>query len=308
MPIPQADQPFTVVNVTGTPYTFLRQADRKNFFAFLQDEWRFARDWSFTAGARFDNYSDFGNTVNPRMALVWETRYDLTTKLLYGSAFRPPSFTEMYVINNPVSLGNPKLSPETIDTVELAFDYRPLDKLRVGLNIFNYWMQDIIRFVPDVGLPSSTAQNTGNQSGYGTELEVEWKAGDNLKLLGNYAFQKSTDDTFNHDAGYAPHHQVYLRADWEFLPDWKFTPQVKWVIDRGRSETDNRAPVADYAWVDLTLRRQRLAEHWEVAFSVRNLFDVNARDPSLAGKTQASIPYDLPLANRSVFGEIRFNF
>lgn len=140
-------------------------------------------------------------TVNPRMALVWETFYNLTSKLMYGTAFRAPSFSEMYAINNPVTLGNPKLRPETMDTVELAFDYRPRYDLRLGWNIFNYWWKDLIRYVPDANGGSSTAQNTGSQAGYGTELEAEWKATDTLKLIGNYAFQKSRDQTLNHDAG-----------------------------------------------------------------------------------------------------------
>ncbi len=299
---------FSLVDVTGTSASFIRTADRKNFFAFFQDEWKFAKDWAFTAGIRYDNYSDFGNTFNPRMALVWETRYNLTTKLLYGSAFRPPSFAEMYIVNNPVIQGNPSLMPETMDTVELAFDYRPIDKLRLGLNIFNYWWQDIIRYVPDVGRPSSTAQNTGTQTGYGTEFESEWSASDTLKLVGNYAFQKPTDTLLNHDAGNSPHHMLYLRINWEFMPHWQITPQAKWIIDRSRVAGDSRPAIADYTWVDLTLRRKQLAEHWEVAFSVRNLLNANARDPSSFGNTSASIPNDLPLAGRSVFGEVRLNF
>ncbi len=299
---------FSLVDVSGTSQNFIRPADRKNFFAFLQDEWKFAKDWAFTIGARYDNYSDFGNTINPRTALVWETRYDLTTKLMYGSAFRAPSFSEMYGINNPVSLGNPSLKPETMDTIELAFDYRPQDKLRLGLNVFNYWWKDIIRFVPDIGAPSATARNTGLQTGYGTEVEAEWQAADTLKLLGNYAFQKPRDTTLNHDAGNSPHHMVYLRATWEFVPHWQLTPQAKWVIDRSRIAGDSRPAVDDYAWVDLTLRRKQLAKHWEAAFSVRNLLDAGARDPSLFGRTSASIPNDLPLAGRSFFGEVRFNF
>ncbi len=299
---------FSLVDVTGTSMNFIQPTDRKNFFAFLQDEWKLAKDWAFTVGARYDNYSDFGNTINPRTALVWETRYNLTTKLMYGSAFRAPSFSEMYTINNPAALGNPSLKPETMDTVELAFDYRPRDKLRLGLNIFNYWWKNIIRFVPDVGAPSSTARNTGLQTGYGTELEAEWQAADTLKLLGNYAYQKPRDTTLNHDAGYSPHHMAYLRANWEFMPHWQFTPQAKWIIDRSRVAGDTRPAVTDYTWVDLTLRRKQLAEHWEVAFSVRNLLDANARDPSLFGRTSASIPNDLPLAGRSFFGEVRLNF
>ncbi len=304
---PSPDHDFSIIDVTGTPYIPIQPVDRKNFFAFFQDEWKFVKDWALTAGVRYDNYSDFGNTLNPRTALVWETRYDLTTKLMYGSAFRAPSFQELYSINNPVNRGNPSLKPETMNTLELAFDYRPIDKLRLGLNLFNYWWKDIIRFIPDVGAPTVTAQNTGLQTGYGTELEAEWQAFDTLKLLGNYAYQKPRDTTLNHDAGNSPNHMVYLRANWEFMPHWQLTPQVKWIMDRNRIAGDTRLPVADYTWVDMTLRRKQLAEHWEVAFSVRNLFDVNAREPSLAGRP-AAIPNDLPLAGRNFYGEVRFNF
>lgn len=306
-PVPFSGNPG-LVSSTGTSEIYIGNHNRKNGYFYLQDEWKFAKDWAFTGGMRYDNYSDFGDTVNPRMALVWETFYNLTSKVMYGTAFRAPSFSEMYAINNPVTLGNPKLKPETMDTVELAFDYRPSYDLRLGWNIFNYWWKDLIRYVPDANGGSSTAQNTGSQAGYGTELEAEWKAADSLKLIGNYAWQKSRDTALKHNAGQSPQHQVYLRANWEFLPNWQFTPQAKWIIDRSRVSGDNRGRISDYTWVDLTLRRQRLAEHWEVAFSVRNLFDVNAREPSLAGQPMAAIPNDLPLAGRNFFGEVRVNF
>ncbi|NJD07628.1 MAG: TonB-dependent receptor [Methylococcaceae bacterium] len=311
-PVSGAPIPFMpgvpLVNVSGTSSTFLPTSDRKVGYFFVQDEWAFAKDWALTAGMRYDRYSDFGETVNPRAALVWETRYDLTTKLMYGSAFRAPSFGELYILNNPATLGNPNLKPETLDSIELAFDYRPTDRLRLGLNVFNYWWKDIIRYVPNTDSPSSSARNTGSQTCYGVELEAEWKALDSLRLIGNYSYQNSIDETLDHDAGYAPHHQVYLRAQWEFLPDWQFVPQAKWIIGRERSAGDNRPAIDDYAWVDLTLRRRNLLDHVAVAFSVRNLFDEDAREPSLAGVPAAAIPNDLPLAGRSCFGERRLRF
>ncbi|MBD9363609.1 TonB-dependent receptor plug domain-containing protein [Methylomonas fluvii] len=296
-----------LTDVSGTSATFIPEVDRKVAYLFLQDQWNFANDWSLTAGARYDRYSDFGNTFNPRAALIWEARYDLTAKLMYGSAFRAPSFQEMYIINNPAQLGNAALRPETMENVELGFDYRPTDSLRLGLNFFNFWWKDIIRFVPDANATTSTAQNTGVQQGYGTELEAEWQAADTLKIIGNYAYQRSRDQALDRDSGYAPHHQVYLRLNWEFLPDWQLSPQAKWIVGRDRSFGDTRKPVADYTWVDVTLRRQNLAKHLEVAFSVRNLFDVSAREPSLAGNP-AAIPNDLPLASRSFYGEISLHF
>lgn len=295
-------------NVTDTSELFLTPGNRKNAFLFLQDEWHFAKDWGLTTGVRYDYYSDFGSTVNPRLALVWETRHDLTTKLLYGRAFRAPSWAETRNINNPVSLGNPNLRPETINTVELAFDYRPIDKLRLGLNVFNYWWSDIIRFVPDSGSTTITAQNSGQQTGHGLELEADWRIAEGLTVLGNYSYQHSIDETTHHDAGYAPHHKVYLRGDWEFLPNWHLNPQIDWIIDRQRPAGDSRPNVPDYVWADLTIRRKYLLDRWEAAFSVRNLFDSDAREPSPSGTRQALIPNDLPLPGRYFYGEIRFNF
>ena len=109
---------------TNTEGIFMSDQNRTVLYASLQDEWNFAKNWEFTAGVRYDHYSDFGDTVNPRIALVWETRYDLTSKLMYGRAFRPPSFAESYLKNNPILFGNQDLEPETIDTYELAFDYQ----------------------------------------------------------------------------------------------------------------------------------------------------------------------------------------
>jgi outer membrane receptor for ferrienterochelin and colicins len=64
-------------------------------YGYLQDEWSFARDWILTGGIRYDHYSDFGGTTNPRLALVWEASQNVTGKLMYGTALRSPSFVEL---------------------------------------------------------------------------------------------------------------------------------------------------------------------------------------------------------------------
>jgi len=297
-----------LVDVSDTPYVFLREGDRDNFHVFIQDVWGFATDWELTAGVRYDDYSDFGDTVNPRLALVWSARHNLTAKLLYGEAFRAPAFAETRQINNPVNLGNPNLDPEEIKTVELAFDYRPSDDLRVGLNLFHYRWDDIILFVPDSGGSSRTAQNAGKQTGHGLELEGEWSVNRYIRLQGNYAYQNSKDEDTNQDTGNTPKHQLYLRADWEFLPNWHLNSQLIGVFARDRVEGDDRSDIDDYSIVDLTLRRRMIKDQWEIAFAVRNLFDSDASEPSPAGIPTASIPDDLPLSERSYFVEARFDF
>lgn len=280
---------------------FIQPHDRDIHYFFLQDEWSVAPDWTLTGGIRYDHYSDFGDTTNPRLALVWQTRYNLTSKLLYGRAFRAPAFNEFYNINNPVALGNPDLEPEKIDTYEIAFDYQHSDWLNTKLNLFRFRMTDIIRFVPDP-LPATTvtAQNKGERHGHGLELEASLRLTTSVNVYGNYAYQNSTEEDTDSDVANAPQHQIYVRGDWNLASEWRASGQVNWVADRERDVTDSRPKIDDYTTVDLTLRYQPMNRPWALALSARNLFDADAREPSPA---PGSIPNDLPLAERNVYIE-----
>lgn len=285
-----------VVDVTETA-PFIRPHARNVSYLFLQDEWNFSPDWNLTAGVRYDRYSDFGSTVNPRLALVWQADYNLTIKALAGRAFRPPSFAEQFNINNPFALGNPTLEPETISTYELAFNYQPTGTLQTNLSFFRYKMADILRFVADPAPATTrTAQNSGTQTGYGLEWEVKWDATKNLRISGNYAFQRSTDKLTGQDAGNAPHHHIYARADWRFHPQWTLDTQVNWIADRKRVAGDTRPPVDDYATVDFVLRGKKLWKDWDASLILRNAFDADAREPS---PSPGLIPDDLPLPGRA---------
>ncbi|MFZ5524164.1 MAG: TonB-dependent receptor plug domain-containing protein [Pseudomonadota bacterium] len=306
VPIPGGFLPVplgSVVDVTDTA-PFMRPHSRRVNYVYAQDEWAFTQDWYLTAGVRHDHYSDFGDTTNPRVALVWETAYNLTSKVLYGRAFRPPSFSELYAINNPVGLGNPNLKPETNESVELAFAWQVASTLQANLNLFRYQMKDILRFKPNPD-GSVTAQNSGRQHGQGFEIEIVWDAGTNLRLSGNYAQQHSIDETTNQDAGNAPRQHVYVRADWHLMPRWNLDTQLNYVADRKREPGDTRPPVADYHTVDLTLRNQKRSDDWDFAFKVLNLFNADAREPS---PSPGLIPNDLPLAPREWRIELRYQF
>lgn len=298
--------PGGLINSSNIPnLVFLQPGSRSNQYAFAQDEWRFAPDWDLTAGVRWDNYSDFGSTVNPRAALVWKSAYNLTTKLLYGRAFRAPSFAELKNINNPVALGNPDLDPETIDTVELAFDYRPMPDVATTLNIFRYELSDIIRFVPD-GSGVFTAQNTGDQNGYGLEWEVNWKLSSKFNVIANYALQRSTDEDTNSDVANAPQNQIYVRGDWQFRQNWWLNTQVNWVADREREAGDPRDDIDDYTWVDLSLRHSLKKLPIDFALTINNLLDEDAREPSLNGVPAPAILNDLPLPGIHGFFSVEY--
>jgi len=296
----------SVVDVSDTA-PFMRPHARTKQNLYVQDEWRLATDVPLTAGWSMDHESASGGPTNPRLALVWEAAYNVTTKLLYGSAFRAPSMAELYAINNPVVTGNPALQPEKMRSVEAAVSWQPVQPLQLGFNVFHQEMNNIIRLVNGV------YQNAGEQTGSGLEFEVGWDACKDLRLSGNYSFQRSIDQSTGQDAGNAPRHHVYLRANWRVLPGWALDPQVNRVSSRARVAGDTRGSLSGYTTVDLTLRTDRSSKGWGVAVSVRNLFDADAREPTPYDRAPPaqnfiSLPDDFPLAGRSFYIQASHQF
>lgn len=291
-------QPATfgiLTDVSNTDAVTMSDALRRLWYLSLQDEWQLAPDWELTAGVRFDEYSDFGGTLNPRLALVWATRYNLTSKLLYGRAFRAPTLAELS--NKTIVVGNSELDPETIDTFELAFDYRPTFDWQLNLSIFFYQAKDLITFANRVA-------TTNDQNGYGFELEAKWDVNDKLDLGGNFALQHSEDVDTEERIANVPSYQQTLFADWKFLPNWNLHPQINWVGGYKREETDTRPELDDYLIVDLTVSRKQIAEHWDFTLAARNLFDEDAKEPS----DGVNLLEDFPLEGRSLWAELSYRF
>lgn len=291
-----------LTNVSRTSFKFLPNTHRSVWSVVAQDEWQLANDWQLTTGVRYDDYSDFGSTVNPRAALIWAINNQLTSKFLYGRAFRAPNFSELGNQNNPVQLGNKTLNPEHISTYEWAFDYRPLQTLRVAANFYYYQIEDLIMLVPDAGKLSSTFQNSGNQDGFGSELEWNWQVLENWNLLGNYAWQDARNNETNSRITGVPEHHIYAATIWRFLPQWQLQPQLNWISGRTNALGDYRK-LPDYATVDLTFRGKKLFKQVNLTASLRNAFDASPHEPAIP-----NLPENLPMPGRSFYFEASIDF
>lgn len=311
LPIPPGSPP---IDVSDSPAAYIPELDRANQSLYLQDIWTISGNWELTAGVRYDKYSDFGSTLNPRAALVWQETPSLTGKLLYGKAFRAPSFVELHIQNNPVIQGNPDLKPETVATWELAFDFMAAKNLHFGLNLFSYKLKDKIVSAPnpypnlDDDAPPLLYQNAGGQNGHGFEFETRWKPTLTTSLLFNYALQRSKNTLVNKDTHDAPRQQAYLRADWLFTPNWFLDTRINRVTGRKRRFDDPRQPIAGYTTVDLSVRYKPGNRPWSFAAGIYNLFDRDIYEPSEGPDSSGivNIPYDLPLAGRNFFAELRY--
>lgn len=295
-----------MVDASDTPQVFQPEAQRSNRYVFLQDEWRFARAWELTAGLRHDQYSDFGGTTNPRLALVWSTTSTLTTKLIYGEAFRAPSFAELYVTNVGV-LGNPDLRPEKLRNTELAFSWRPRPDFSWDVNVFRYRIRDFIQAAPDAALGGAIrSQNVGRLEGKGLETELRYQLPVPVQLLANFSTARLRNEDSGQDRGQLPRQAALLRATWDAAERWQLVAQL---LHAGKAERevdstppDPRPDLNGYDTVDLTVRT-RLSPQCDLAVIASNLFDADVREASngpAPPQSNARIPGDLPQPGRSL--------
>lgn len=293
-----------LTDVTGTSGIYIPNKSRSLAYMSLQDEWGFAPNWELTGGVRYDNYSDFGETVNPRLALVWATSYNLTTKMLYGKAFRAPSFGELYYINNPSAAGDPNIHPETMDMYELAFDYRPTLDLSSVINTYKYRVDGLIDLI------SGQAKNTYNIGGYGLEADIAYKMSKNIKLLTNYAWQHSENTDTNEAMANVPKQQASAGLRYQTTQSCAINTKAKWVSGRKRSQNDSRQNIADYTTVDFIFGCVRPKNQLGVTIALRNAFNQDAREPAPYNPNLGAsiIPHDYPLEGRNAYIEMSYKF
>jgi len=293
-----------LVDVSDTADVWLPERDRSVVYAAVQDEWQLAKRWQLTSGLRYDHYSDFGDTINPRLALVWATTDNWTSRLLYGRAFRAPSFEELYVTSNPVGLGDPDLNPEIIDTVELAFSWRDDRERNAGINLFYFDIDDYIERVPNGVAGQNQSANDGARRGQGVEVEGGMPLFTGLRFSANYAWVYVEDKRSGDDVGEAPGQQAYLALDWQFASFWQLGTQLNWFGRIERTAGDNRDPIDSAAVLDMTLRRIKLFNRAELAVRLRNVLDQNYVAPSPG--PAATIPGDYP--QPGINGDVSFRY
>lgn len=293
----------TLTDVTGTPYNYMPDKSRYFVFASLQDEWQLTDSVLLSLGARFDEYSDFGSTFNPRAGLNWSATEKLTVKVFGGTAFKAPAFTELHAQNNPLALGNEDLKPEEVTTYELGADYQFTDNLTSSLTLFSYSAEELIQQVTGSIAGNNSAQNVGELDGEGVELELRWRPSEEFDIDANYSYLDSEDDAGNDSANVAGQ-LAGLNLNWQPIDDLNANLSSSWVMDRQRVQGDSRDDMDDYAWVTARVGYKGLAKGLELAVTVNNLTDDDdARYPS----TDA-LPNDYPLHGRQFLVEANFQF
>jgi len=105
-------------------------------------------------------------------------------KLLYGTAFRQPSISEL----NSEFRGNKNLTPEKISTYELELNSKIINnKMKLRTNIFYTEMTDFIGKITDNNMPSGERfENKDKSFVRGLSFDLSFLINKNISLFSNY--------------------------------------------------------------------------------------------------------------------------
>ncbi len=283
---------------------FTQNDRRERWGVYGQDVWDPFSSLRLTLGARYDHYTGFGGTFNPRLGLNWEFIQDYSLKFSYGTAFRAPSFGELHLGNNSVLTGNLGLSPEKVETFEAGLIAHPVPGLTAQAVYYHSRISQIISLV------STQYVNAGSIVAQGVELEGRYDFGESAPgsyVALNYVYQDPKNQNGERVPD-VPRSRLNLLANWAFDSHWSTLATLMLKGETGRVPGDPRGDVPGYAVVNLSLLGRHL--YWEgadVSFTVYNLLDSKYYDPSPSDK-YPPFPVNYQQAERAYFGHVSFKF
>ncbi|CAG0959667.1 Colicin I receptor [Burkholderiales bacterium] len=158
-------------DVLGIPIAFQSASGSRNAQAlFAEASLPFAAGFEAQAAVRYDHYSDFGSTTNPKFALRWQPDPRLLLRSSWGQGFRAPPIYDLHtpqqssfllfyedplrcpttgadtdcIVLPAVNGGNPDLRPETSEQFSAGIVFEPVRGLSIAVDYWNLRKSNLI--------------------------------------------------------------------------------------------------------------------------------------------------------------------
>ena len=252
------EDPFDVLSVVDR--------DRSSYGIYLEGEFNILTNLTLNTGGRFDDYSEFDSNVSPRVALIYNPFEGSTLKALYGTAFRTPTFRELF---------DPRIqnvATDEITSYELAYEQSLGRNLRATANIFYNEMGNLFSINSLGAAESLDAEARGIEFG----LDGVWENG--LRGRVSYTLQDTEDTATGNRLIDSPEHLAKFNLSAPVVKEKLFAGlEVQY---SGERATLKQTKADDFAIINLTLFGPDLLDGLDLSASVYNLFDKNYADPS----------------------------
>lgn len=125
--------------------SFAKKFDSGNWAVYANDTFDI-KDFSLIAGIRYDSNLDFGSEVSPMGGVVYHfSKMGALARFQVAKGFSAPPGAW---VHDP-TYGNPDLKAETCINYQLGGEIKPLDRLKLELNLFESDVDNLLNFDPN---------------------------------------------------------------------------------------------------------------------------------------------------------------
>lgn len=208
-----------------------------------------------------------------------------------SSGFMPPKLDDLAgsrKIRRGFKIANPNLKPETLNSLEVGFDYSHRSKLSIKPSVyysmghdFQYLVAtgDFVDSGSDEPVPVYQRQNVTKVEVRGAELGIEYRPVKAVKLTGSYAYNHSKIIEYNSTGDISldgkflnevPENLLFLGISWKnkiinVFADFTFTDD-QWY------DEENTVIIDGYTLVNFRLSRM-IRKNIQLSLDVQDLFD-----------------------------------
>ena len=240
---------------------------------------------------RDDHNSQFGNNQTGGLGYGYRFNKNWKATASYGSAFKAPSFNDLYF----PGFSNPNLAPEKSDNIEASLRYQD-DKSEFSVTAFDNRIRNLIGF----DLTTFTVENIKKARIQGITIAGGHQVG-NLQMNANIDFQSPRDEQTDRLLVRRANRHANLNLAYS-LGDWRFGAEM--VASSNRyNDPNNKLSMGGYSIINFTTQ-YKVNSDWSVQARANNVFDKNYALALDGNPATTGYAYNTPGAN--LFVNVRY--
>ncbi|TWH49186.1 TonB-dependent siderophore receptor [Sporomusa sp. KB1] len=241
------EYPISFMGVQGYNYSDKKISNRAFF---LENNWRLPKNWSVTAGVRYDDYTLFGDKTTARITANRELNQNTNVFASWGQIFKTPFIADVY--GGGFMVPNLNLKPETGDVITLGMNTRLAAGTELQASVFSSRLNDALDYIM-VGTNKYQWQNIAELKRRGLDISLKRRLSPQWQVTAGYSYVKVEEQGATEREEFNNNEPHGYRLGLQYGQD-------KWDADfalRGATGRDLRAfTSSDYWVVDLGVKYQ----------------------------------------------------
>lgn len=226
--------------------------------------------------ARYDNNELFEDAKTGSIGYGYQVDDNLRVTASFGTAFKAPSFNDLYWPANAWGAGNPNLLPEKSRTTEVGVRYNH-DDIEWSLAAYNTVVKNLIDWAPNPTptfpfrwTPSNVAEADIRGLDISVDKQINGQISAGLEFAVVNAFDRSGGPNDGNRLGRRPKTQSTLNVSYT---DQSWTHAADFIVAGSAYDTEaNTTKLDSYRLVNLR-SAYAVTSDWSIGASVENLFD-----------------------------------